>query len=111
MDWPPNLSERDSLTPFVDLKRWPIAVVKDLTSCAEHNRCDESVRVRHGVSEIGGLDVEDRTSRIDFMKAEYVYPKVHCLAARITAENPDDAFKPTGGKIERIKRLRASPLL
>ncbi|CAL1129637.1 unnamed protein product [Cladocopium goreaui] len=50
-----------------------------------------------------GLSEKDRTSRIDFMKADYVYPKVHCLAARITAENPDDAFKPTSGKIERIK--------
>ncbi|CAJ1362429.1 unnamed protein product, partial [Effrenium voratum] len=45
----------------------------------------------------------DTTSSIDFMKDDYVYPKVHCMAARITAENPDDSFKPTSGKIERIK--------
>jgi len=50
-----------------------------------------------------GLPEKDRTTSIDFMTQDYVYPKVHCLAARITAENPDDAFKPTSGKIERIK--------
>ncbi|CAK9116028.1 unnamed protein product, partial [Durusdinium trenchii] len=43
------------------------------------------------------------TSKIDFMKDDYVYPKVHCIASRITAENPDDSFKPTSGKIDRIK--------
>lgn len=43
------------------------------------------------------------TTKIDFMTDEYVYPKVHCIAARITAENPDDGFKPTSGKIDRIK--------
>jgi len=43
------------------------------------------------------------TSKIDFMKDDYVYPKVHCIASRITAENPDDGFKPTSGKIDRIQ--------
>eukprot|EP00913_Durusdinium_trenchii_P031867 g29845.t1 len=57
------------------------------------------IRAFYGLPEKDG----DRTSRIDFMKQDYVYPKVHCLAARITAENPDDGFKPTSGKIERIK--------
>ena len=46
------------------------------------------------------------------MSDDYVYPKaflllfdlklsgleVHCIASRITAENPDDSFKPTSGK-------------
>eukprot|EP00442_Polarella_glacialis_P024751 CAMPEP_0115061710 /NCGR_PEP_ID=MMETSP0227-20121206/8152_1 /TAXON_ID=89957 /ORGANISM="Polarella glacialis, Strain CCMP 1383" /LENGTH=2235 /DNA_ID=CAMNT_0002447029 /DNA_START=29 /DNA_END=6736 /DNA_ORIENTATION=+ len=45
----------------------------------------------------------DKDSPIDFMVEDYVYPKIHCMAARITAENPDDGFKPTSGKIERIK--------
>jgi len=32
--------------------------------------------------------------------------QVHCIAARITAENPDDGFKPTSGKCpaQRIQR-------
>jgi acetyl-CoA carboxylase/biotin carboxylase 1 len=41
--------------------------------------------------------------KIDFMKDRYQYPKNHVIAARITAENPDEGFKPTSGKIDRIK--------
>ena len=41
--------------------------------------------------------------KIDFFKDEYVYPTRHVIAARITAENPDEGFKPTSGKIERVK--------
>jgi len=40
---------------------------------------------------------------IDFFEDEYVYPDRHVIAARITAENPDEGFKPTSGKIERVK--------
>jgi acetyl-CoA carboxylase/biotin carboxylase 1 len=43
------------------------------------------------------------TDKIDFMKDDYSYPKHHVIAARITAENPDEGFKPTSGKIERVK--------
>ena len=43
------------------------------------------------------------TDSIDFMKEDYVYPQRHVIAARITAENPDEGFKPTSGKIERVK--------
>eukprot|EP00933_Yihiella_yeosuensis_P029464 TRINITY_DN23109_c0_g1_i1.p1 TRINITY_DN23109_c0_g1~~TRINITY_DN23109_c0_g1_i1.p1 ORF type:complete len:2264 (+),score=566.09 TRINITY_DN23109_c0_g1_i1:79-6870(+) len=50
-----------------------------------------------------GKATADTASSIDFMKEDYVYPKIHCMASRITAENPDDGFKPTSGKIERIK--------
>ncbi|CAK0799153.1 unnamed protein product, partial [Prorocentrum cordatum] len=50
-----------------------------------------------------GKAEDDATSPIDFLEENYVYPKTHVIAARITAENPDDGFKPTSGKIERIK--------
>eukprot|EP00931_Biecheleriopsis_adriatica_P052507 TRINITY_DN3055_c0_g1_i3.p1 TRINITY_DN3055_c0_g1~~TRINITY_DN3055_c0_g1_i3.p1 ORF type:complete len:2157 (-),score=543.39 TRINITY_DN3055_c0_g1_i3:77-6547(-) len=50
-----------------------------------------------------GKDPEATTSPIDFLEEDYVYPDRHVIAARITAENPDDAFKPTSGKIQRIK--------
>jgi len=50
-----------------------------------------------------GKSPEDLTSPIDFLQDNYVYPDRHVLASRITAENPDDGFKPTSGKIERIK--------
>ena len=43
------------------------------------------------------------TDKIDFFEEEYVYPTKHVIAARITAENPDEGFKPTSGKIERVK--------
>jgi acetyl-CoA carboxylase/biotin carboxylase 1 len=40
---------------------------------------------------------------IDFMTEDYGYPNNHVIAARITAENPDEGFKPTSGRIERVK--------
>jgi len=50
-----------------------------------------------------GKSPDDQTSPIKFLEDNYVYPDRHVIAARITAENPDDAFKPTSGKIQRIK--------
>ena len=41
--------------------------------------------------------------KIDFMEEEYRKPDCHIVIARITAENPDEGFKPTSGSIERIK--------
>ena len=38
---------------------------------------------------------------LDYFKPSSEYPK-HVIAARITAENPDEGFKPTSGKIDRI---------
>jgi acetyl-CoA carboxylase/biotin carboxylase 1 len=43
--------------------------------------------------------------KIDFMEEDYMPIEGHVLAARITAENPDE-FKPTSGTIERIKFSR-----
>eukprot|EP00959_Pyramimonas_sp_CCMP1952_P012089 255282-Pyramimonas_sp.AAC.1 len=54
-----------------------------------------------------GLDLEG-DSTIDFMTEDYVLPKKHVIAARITAENPDEGFKPTSGRIDRI-RFQSSP--
>jgi acetyl-CoA carboxylase/biotin carboxylase 1 len=48
------------------------------------------------------------TSAIDFLEDKYLYPDCHVMAARITAENPDDAFRPTSGKIERV-RFQSTP--
>lgn len=50
-----------------------------------------------------GKSDSDTTSPINFLEDRYVYPDRHVIASRITAENPDDGFKPTSGKIERIK--------
>ena len=59
------------------------------------------------IREFYGKDVGG-TDDIDFMKEDYNYPDNHVIAARITAENPDEGFKPTSGKIERVK-FQSSP--
>lgn len=45
-----------------------------------------------------GKSESDTTSPINFLEDRYVYPDRHVIASRITAENPDDGFKPTSGK-------------
>ncbi len=42
-------------------------------------------------------------SPIDFFNTPYAPINTHVIAARITAENPDEGFKPTSGRIERVK--------
>ena len=41
--------------------------------------------------------------KIDFQNEEYKPIEKHVIAARITAENPDEGFKPTSGAIDRVK--------
>jgi len=55
------------------------------------------IRNLYGKEDIYGLD------KIDFMTEDYMPIDSHVIAARITAENPDEGFKPTAGSIERIK--------
>jgi acetyl-CoA carboxylase / biotin carboxylase 1 len=43
------------------------------------------------------------TDSIDFINEPYRKITNHVIAARITAENPDEGFKPTSGRIERVK--------
>lgn len=42
-------------------------------------------------------------SVIKFLEEDYKPVDSHVIAARITAENPDEGFKPTSGTIERVK--------
>ena len=51
-----------------------------------------------------GRDVEG-TDAIDFMNEEYKPVENHVIAARITAENPDEGFKPTSGGIEECTSI------
>lgn len=58
----------------------------------------------------GGYDAWRRTSVVatpfDFDKAESTRPKGHCVAVRVTSEDPDDGFKPTSGKVQvRLQRF------
>jgi len=55
------------------------------------------IRALYAREDIYGSD------KIDFLEEEYRDINVHIIAARITAENPDEGFKPTSGSIERIK--------
>mmetsp|Transcript_87993 Transcript_87993/g.156027 ORF Transcript_87993/g.156027 Transcript_87993/m.156027 type:complete len:2134 (-) Transcript_87993:174-6575(-) len=49
-----------------------------------------------------GLDASD-TTPVDFFKTDYPPITSHVLASRITAENPDEGFKPTSGKINSVR--------
>ena len=51
-------------------------------------------------SSIGEID-------LDYFKPNSAYPR-HCIAARITAENPDLGFQPTSGLIEELN-FRSTP--
>ncbi|CAE7272799.1 ACC1, partial [Symbiodinium pilosum] len=42
-------------------------------------------------------------SKIDFFAVDYPPITSHCCASRITAENPDEGFKPTSGKINSVR--------
>ena len=50
-----------------------------------------------------GLEDVHGSSTIDFHEVRYPKITKHVIAARITAENPDEGFKPTSGSIERVK--------
>ena len=44
-----------------------------------------------------------QNSPIDFFAVDYPPITSHCCASRITAENPDEGFKPTSGKINSVR--------
>ena len=56
------------------------------------------------VRRLYGLAHDDEATKLDLddPATKYELPERHVLAARITAENPDEGFKPTSGKIERV---------
>lgn len=59
------------------------------------------------IRKLYGFDVFGN-SPIDFDNAERVPPTSHCIAVRITAENPDMGFKPTSGTIQELN-FRSTP--
>ncbi|KAJ8436418.1 hypothetical protein Cgig2_013459 [Carnegiea gigantea] len=64
------------------------------------------IRRFYGKEHGGGYDAWRKTSVVatpfDFDKAESVRPKGHCVAVRVTSEDPDDGFKPTSGKVQEL---------
>lgn len=68
--------------------------------------CNFKIEIRrfYGKEHGGGYDAWRKTSVVatpfDFDKAQSVKPKGHCIAVRVTSEDPDDGFKPTSGKVQ-----------
>ncbi|GAV59283.1 CPSase_L_chain domain-containing protein/Biotin_lipoyl domain-containing protein/Carboxyl_trans domain-containing protein/Biotin_carb_C domain-containing protein/CPSase_L_D2 domain-containing protein/ACC_central domain-containing protein [Cephalotus follicularis] len=64
------------------------------------------IRRFYGMQHGGGYDAWRKTSIVatpfDFDKAESTRPKGHCVAVRVTSEDPDDGFKPTSGKVQEL---------
>ncbi|KAK1431271.1 hypothetical protein QVD17_07727 [Tagetes erecta] len=64
------------------------------------------IRRFYGMGNSGGYDAWRKTSVLatpfDFDQAESVRPKGHCVAVRVTSEDPDDGFKPTSGKVQEL---------
>lgn len=69
------------------------------------------IRRFYGKEHGGGYDAWRRTSvaatPFDFDKAKSTRPKGHCVAVRVTSEDPDDGFKPTSGKVQVSNRFQA----
>ncbi|KEH34878.1 acetyl-CoA carboxylase, partial [Medicago truncatula] len=64
------------------------------------------IRRFYGMEHGGGNDAWRKTSVLgtpfDFDKAQSTKPKGHCVAVRVTSEDSDDGFKPTGGKVQEL---------
>ncbi|KAF6144717.1 hypothetical protein GIB67_017736 [Kingdonia uniflora] len=62
------------------------------------------IRRFYVMNHYGGYDAWMRTSAIatpfDFDQAQSVRPKGHCAIVRVTIKDPDDGFKPAGGKVQ-----------
>ncbi|KAG6438183.1 hypothetical protein SASPL_103120 [Salvia splendens] len=64
------------------------------------------IRRFYGMERGGGYDSWRKTSLsatpFDFDKAESMRHKGHCVAVRVTSEDPDDGFKPTSGRVQEL---------
>eukprot|EP00250_Pteridium_aquilinum_P007836 c17476_g1_i1 orf=321-7031(+) len=70
------------------------------------------IRRFYGKDEGGSYDSWAKTgvkaTQFDFDEAVSVKPKGHCVAVRVTSEDPDDGFKPTSGKVQELS-FRSKP--
>ncbi|XP_052169537.1 acetyl-CoA carboxylase 1 [Oryza glaberrima] len=64
------------------------------------------IRRFYGMEHGGGYDAWRKISAVatkfDLDNAQSVKPKGHCVAVRVTSEDPDDGFKPTSGRVEEL---------
>lgn len=70
------------------------------------------IRRFYGKDEGGSYDswakTGDKATEFDFDEAVSVKPRGHCVAVRVTSEDPDDGFKPTSGKLQELS-FRGKP--
>ncbi|KAH7276946.1 hypothetical protein KP509_39G027900 [Ceratopteris richardii] len=70
------------------------------------------IRRFYGKDEGGSYDswasTGEKATEFDFDQAVSVKPKGHCVAVRVTSEDPDDGFKPTSGKVQELN-FRGKP--
>jgi acetyl-CoA carboxylase/biotin carboxylase 1 len=64
----------------------------------------------HMIPDVRRFYGEDPFGRegIDFSTRTPIVPEAHCIAVRITAENPDQGFRPTSGAIQELN-FRSTP--
>ncbi|GJW59225.1 acetyl-CoA carboxylase 1 [Tanacetum coccineum] len=64
----------------------------------------------YGMDNSGRYDAWRATSvnatPFDFDKTKSIRPKGYCVVVRMTIEDPDDCFKPTGGKVQELSFKR-----
>ncbi|XP_015697314.2 acetyl-CoA carboxylase 1 [Oryza brachyantha] len=64
------------------------------------------IRRFYGMEHSGGYDAWKKISAVatkfDLDAAQSVKPKGHCVAVRVTSEDPDDGFRPTSGRVEEL---------
>lgn len=59
-------------------------------------------RMEHGGGYHAWKEISSAATKFDLDKAESARPRGHCVAVRVTSEDPDDGFKPTSGRVEEL---------
>jgi biotin carboxylase len=71
-----------------------------------NKRIIAEIRRFYGMEHGGGYhawkEISAVATKFDLDKAQSVKPKGHCVAVRVTSEDPDDGFKPTSGRVEEL---------
>eukprot|EP00640_Fibrocapsa_japonica_P000554 CAMPEP_0113939200 /NCGR_PEP_ID=MMETSP1339-20121228/5545_1 /TAXON_ID=94617 /ORGANISM="Fibrocapsa japonica" /LENGTH=2332 /DNA_ID=CAMNT_0000942633 /DNA_START=63 /DNA_END=7061 /DNA_ORIENTATION=- /assembly_acc=CAM_ASM_000762 len=95
----PRLQVEHPVTEMITKVNLPASQLQVAMGLPLHNIPD--IRALYGRDYFG-------TTPIDFDKEERMPPHGHCIAVRITAENPDTGFQPTSGLIEELN-FRSTP--
>ena len=95
----PRLQVEHPVTEMITGVNLPAAQLQVAMGIPLHRIPD--VRTLYGAEPFGD-------SPIDFDTAQRLPPRGHCIAVRVTAENPDQGFKPTSGGIQELN-FRSTP--